>query len=65
MSYTICRLKVILKKAKPPVWVQTEVPLGITFSALSVLLDLAAGEFLPLYGNAGDECPPPFEFESE
>ena len=64
MSYTICRLKVILKKAKPPVWVQTEVPLGITFSALSVLLDLAAGEFLPLYGNAGDECPPPFEFES-
>ena len=45
-------LKVILKKSKPVSWYQLTVPSGITFSALSLLLDIASDE------PAGD-----FEFE--
>ena len=36
-------LKIILKKSKPVLWYELEVPGGITFSALSVFLDIASG----------------------
>ena len=36
-------LKIILKKSKPVLWYELEVPGGVTFSALSVFLDIASG----------------------
>ena len=36
-------LKIILKKSKPVLWYELEVPGGITFSLLSVFLDIASG----------------------
>ena len=36
-------LKIILKKSKPILWYELEVPGGVTFSTLSVLLDIASG----------------------
>ena len=40
MSYV---LKVIVKKSKPLLWYELEVPSGITFSALAVFLDIVSG----------------------
>ena len=36
-------LKIILKKSKPVLWYELEVPGGITFSVLSVFLDIVSG----------------------
>ena len=36
-------LKIILKKSKPVLWYELEVPGGVTFSTLSVFLDIASG----------------------
>jgi hypothetical protein len=40
---TCYRLKVILKKSKPPVWMKVLVPGGITFSVFSFYMDLLTG----------------------
>ena len=40
---TCYRLKVILKKSKPPVWLKVLVPGGITFSVFSFYMDLLTG----------------------
>ena len=42
-KYTLYDLKIILKKSKPVLWYELEVPGGITFSALAVFLDIASG----------------------
>ena len=36
-------LKIIMKKSKPVLWYELEVPGGITFSVLSVFLDIVSG----------------------
>ena len=36
-------LKIIMKKSKPILWYELEVPGGITFSVLSVFLDIVSG----------------------
>ena len=40
---TCYRLKVILKKSKPPVWMKVLIPGGITFSVFSFYMDLLTG----------------------
>ena len=39
----VYNLRLILKKSKPPIWYELRVPGGITFSTLSVFLDIASG----------------------
>lgn len=73
--HNVYTLKVILKKSKPVVWYRIDVPGGITFSVLSLFLDIVTGwsdpsgdeetdESLYLAGREdGDSLFADFEFE--
>ena len=49
--HNVYTLKVILKKSKPLIWYRVDVPGGITFSVLSLFLDIVTGWSDP----SGDE----------
>jgi hypothetical protein len=56
---TCYRLKVVLKKTKPSVWMRVLVPGGITFSVFSFYLDLLTGH----EEGSGTHGPSSFMFE--